>query len=191
MNFFQHKPYLDKFNIDNKTHLVDVAGIHVEPMGVYGGKAESLDDLADGAVIAVPNDPTNEGRALLLLENIGLITLKEGAGLEATPNDIAENPNHITFTELEAAMVPNVLSEVDYAVINVNYALEGGLNPALAPDGDALAIEDADSPYVNVLVVKEGNESDPRIVALVEALQSEAVRKFITDNYGGAVVATF
>ena len=190
-NFFQHKPYLDDFNAERGTHLVDVAGIHVEPMGVYGGKSASLEELADGASVAVPNDPTNEGRALLLLEALGLLTLKEDAGLNATPNDIAANPHNLTFTEVEAAMVPNVLSEVDYAVINVNYALEGGLNPLLAPDGDALAIEDADSPYVNVVVVKEGNENDARILALIDALQSEAVRDFINEKYGGSVVATF
>ncbi len=186
-NFFQHKPYLDNFNAERGTNLVDVAGIHVEPMGIYGGRVKSLEELPDGAVIAVPNDPTNEGRALLLLENIGLITLKENAGLEATPNDIENNPRNISFTELEAAMVPNILSEVDFAVINVNYALEAGLNPA----EDALAIESADSPYVNIVVVKAGNENDPKILALVDALQSEEVREFITESYGGAVVATF
>ena len=186
-NFFQHKPYLDDFNATRGTNLVDVAGIHVEPMGIYGGRVKSLEDLPDGATIAVPNDPTNEGRALLLLENAGLITLKQDAGLEATPNDIESNPKNITFTELEAAMVPNILSEVDFAVINVNYALEAGLNPS----EDALAIESADSPYVNIVVVKAGNENDPRILALVDALQSDEVREFITTSYGGAVVATF
>ena len=186
-NFFQHKPYLDDFNATRGTNLVDVAGIHVEPMGIYGGRVKSLEDLPDGATIAVPNDPTNEGRALLLLENAGLITLKQDAGLEATPNDIESNPKNISFTELEAAMVPNILSEVDIAVINVNYALEAGLNPS----EDALAIESADSPYVNIVVVKAGNENDPRILALVDALQSEEVREFITTSYGGAVVATF
>ena len=186
-NFFQHKPYLDDFNATRGTNLVDVAGIHVEPMGIYGGRVKSLEDLPDGATIAVPNDPTNEGRALLLLENAGLITLKQDAGLEATPNDIESNPKNISFTELEAAMVPNILSEVDFAVINVNYALEAGLNPS----EDALAIESADSPYVNIVVVKAGNENDPRILALVDALQSEEVREFITTSYGGAVVATF
>ena len=186
-NFFQHKPYLDDFNATRGTNLVDVAGIHVEPMGIYGGRVKALEDLPDGATIAVPNDPTNEGRALLLLENAGLITLKQDAGLEATPNDIESNPKNISFTELEAAMVPNILSEVDFAVINVNYALEAGLNPS----EDALAIESADSPYVNIVVVKAGNENDPRILALVDALQSDEVREFITTSYGGAVVATF
>ena len=186
-NFFQHKPYLDNFNAERGTHLVSVAGIHVEPMGIYGGKTAALEDLTDGAVFAIPNDPTNEGRALLLLQAQGLIGLKEDAGLEATPNDIALNPNNLQFQELEAAMVPNILSEVDFAVINVNYALEAGLDPA----ADSLAIESADSPYVNIVAVREGNENDPRILALVDALQSDAVRDFITETYGGAVVATF
>ena len=186
-NYFQHVPYLDNFNAENGTHLVSVAGVHIEPMGIYAGKTASLDALADGASVAVPNDVTNEARALLLLEAQGLIKLSADAGLDATPNDIVENPKNLTFTELEAAMVPNALSEVDIAVINVNYALEAGFNPV----EDALAIEDADSPYVNILVVKEGNENNPAIQALLKALQSDEVKNYIDQTYDGAVVAIF
>lgn len=186
-NYFQHIPYLESFNEKEGTHLVSAGGIHIEPMGVYAGKTASLEELPDGAEIAIPNDPTNEGRALLLLEAQGLIKLADDAGLEATPNDIAENPKGLTFKELEAAMIPNAVEEVDLSVINVNYALEAGFDPTT----DALAIEDADSPYVNIVAVKEGNENDPAILALVEALQSDAVRDFIKETYGGAVVPVF
>ena len=186
-NYFQHIPYLDNFNAENGTHLVSVAGVHIEPMAIYAGKTASLDALADGASVAVPNDVTNEARALLLLESQGLIKLKEGAGLEATPNDIAENPRNLVFTELEAAMVPTVLTEVDIAVINSNFALQAGLNPV----ADSLAIESSDSPYVNILVVKEGNEENAAVKALVEALHSDTVRDFITEKYDGAVVPAF
>lgn len=187
VNFFQHLPYLDKFNVENDTHLVSVAGIHIEPMGIYAGKTTSLADLADGATVAVPNDATNEGRALLLLQSQGLLTLNADAGVEATPNDIADNPLNLTFHEVEAAMLPNILSEVDIAVINGNYALEAGYNPVK----DALAIEGADSPYVNVLVVKEGNENNEAVLALIDALKSDAVRDFINETYDGAVVPVF
>ena len=186
-NYFQHVPYLDNFNAENGTHLVSVAGVHVEPMGIYAGMTASLEELADGATVAVPNDVTNEARALLLLEAQGLITLSEEAGLEATPKDIVENPKNLEFKEMEAAMLPNVLTEVDIAVINVNYALQAGFNPV----EDALAIENADSPYVNILVVKEGNEGNPAVAALIEALHSDAVRDFINEKYAGAVVPAF
>ena len=186
-NYFQHIPYLDNFNAENGTHLVSVAPVHVEPMGIYAGKTASLEELADGASVALPNDVTNEARALLLLEAQGLIKLDEAAGLEATPNDIVENPKNLTFVELEAAMVPNTLTEVDIAVINVNYALEAGFNPV----EDALAIENADSPYVNILVVKEGNEGNAAVAALIEALHSDTVRDFINEKYAGAVVPAF
>ena len=186
-NYFQHIPYLESFNEKEGTHLVSVGGIHIEPMGVYAGKTASLEELPDGAEIAVPNDPTNEGRALLLLEAQGLIKLADSSNLEATPNDIVENPKNLTFKELEAAMIPNAVDEVDLSVINVNYALEAGFNPT----EDALAIEDADSPYVNIVAVKEGNENNPAILALVDALQSDAVRDFINETYGGAVVPAF
>ena len=186
-NYFQHIPYLDSFNAKEGTHLVSVGGVHIEPMGIYAGTTASLEELADGATIAVPNDPTNEGRALLLLEAQGLIKLTDSSNLEATPNDIAENPKNLTFKELEAAMIPNTVEEVDLSVINVNYALEAGFNPTT----DALAIEDADSPYVNIVAVKEGNEQNPAILALVEALQSDTVRDYINETYGGAVIPAF
>ncbi|WP_369282724.1 MetQ/NlpA family ABC transporter substrate-binding protein [Oscillibacter sp. GMB15532] len=183
-NYFQHVPYLDNFNAENGTHLVNAGGIHIEPMGIYAGKTTALADLADGAVIAIPNDATNEGRALLLLEAQGLIKLKDSANLTATPNDIAENSKNLTFKELEAAMIPNTVEEVDLSVINSNYAMEAGFSPV----DDALAIEDANSPYVNIIAVKEGNENNPAILALVEALQSETARDFISATYGGAVI---
>lgn len=186
-NFFQHVPYLDDFNAENGTKLVSVAGIHVEPMGVYGGKSTSLADIKDGAQIAVPNDTTNEARALLLLEKQGLIKLKENAGITATKNDIAENPHNIDIVEAEAAQLPRVLKDVDFAVINSNYAIEADLNPVK----DALAIEDSSSEYVNVLVVKEGNENEPIIKALVAALESDKVREFINTEYNGSCVPVF
>ena len=186
-NFFQHKPYLDDFNAERGTHIVSVAGVHVEPMGIYGGKTTSLDALADGAVIAIPNDATNEGRALLLLETQGLITLEADAGLTATPKDIAENPLNLDFKEVEALTLTSVLPDVDLAVINSNYALGADLNPV----EDSLAIEDSDSPYVNILAVKEGNENDEAVLALVDALHSDAIRDFINNTYAGAVVPAF
>ena len=186
-NYFQHVPYLDNFNAENGTHLVSVAGVHIEPMGIYAGKTASLDELADGASVAVPNDVTNEARALLLLEAQGLIKLSDDAGLDATPNDIVENPKNLTFTELEAAMVPNALTEVDIAVINVNYALEAGFNPV----EDALAIEDADSPYVNILVVKEGNENNPAVQALEDELDSDDEQDIIlVENSSGRLLSS-
>ena len=186
-NYFQHIPYLDDFNAERGTHLVSVAGVHVEPMGVYAGKTASLDELADGAVIAVPNDATNEGRALLLLEAQGLIKLTDSSNLAATPKDIAENPKNLEFLEVEAATLPSILSEVDLAVINSNYALGADLNPT----ADALAIESSDSAYVNVLVVKEGSEENPAVLALVEALHSDTIRNYINEQFGGAVVPAF
>lgn len=190
-NYFQHTPYLDDFNAENGTHLVSVAAIHYEPLGLYPGKTASLDELADGAQIAVPNDTTNEARALQLLAAQGIITLKEGAGLTATKNDIAENPHNVEIVEMEAAQLPRTLEDVDFAVINGNYAAEAGFSSA----SDALAIEDAASEaaqtYANVLVVKEGSEDDPAIQALVAALQSQEVKDFIDETYGGAVVAIF
>lgn len=187
VNFFQHVPYLDNFNVEHGTHLVSVAPIHVEPMGLYAGKSADLNNLPDGASVAVPNDVTNEARALLLLETLGLIKLAEGAGLEATPIDIVENPKNLTFNELEAAMVPTILSEVDIAIINSNFALQAGLNPM----EDSLAMEGGESPYANILVVKEGNESNEAVQALIAALQSDEVRDFIISTYEGAVVPAF
>lgn len=186
-NYFQHIPYLDQFNEERGTHLVSVAGVHVEPMGIYAGKTASLEELADGAVIAVPNDATNEGRALLLLEAQGLIKLADSTNLSSTPKDIVENPKNLQFQELEAATLPSVVSEVDLAVINSNYALGAGFNPV----NDSLAIESSDSAYVNVLVVKEGNEENPAILALIEALHSDTIRDYITETFDGAVVPAF
>ena len=186
-NYFQHLPYLEEFNETRGTHLVSVAGVHIEPMGIYAGRVSSLEDLPDSAVIAVPNDATNEGRALLLLEAQGLITLDDSSNLTATPNNIVDNPKNLEFQELEAATIPSVLADVDLAVINSNYALGAGLNPTT----DALAIESSDSPYVNVLVVKEGNENNEAIQALVDALHSDTIRDYITETFDGAVVPAF
>ena len=186
-NFFQHKPYLDDFNKEKGTKLVSIGTVHYEPFGIYAGKTASLEELPDGASIAVPNDPTNEGRALLLLEAQGLITLDDSSNLTATPNNIVDNPKNLEFQELEAATIPSVLADVDLAVINSNYALGAGLNPTT----DALAIESSDSPYVNVLVVKEGNENNEAIQALVDALHSDTIRDYITETFDGAVVPAF
>lgn len=186
-NYFQHIPYLDEFNAERGTHLVSVAGVHIEPMGIYAGKTASLDAIPDGATVAVPNDPTNEGRALLLLEAQGLIKLTDSSNLSSTPKDIAENPKNLEFKEMEAKTIPSVTSEVDLAIINSNYALGAGLNPV----EDSLAIESSDSPYVNVLVVKEGNENNEAVKALIEVLNSDAIRDFINEEFDGAVVPAF
>ena len=186
-NYFQHLPYLEEFNETRGTHLVSVAGVHIEPMGIYAGKTASLDELSDGAVIGIPNDPTNEGRALLLLEAQGLITLDDSSNLSATPNNIVDNPKNLQFEEIEAQTLPSSRPDLDLAVINSTYALGAGLNPTT----DALAIESGDSPYVNVLVVKEGNEDNPAIQALVEALHSDTIRDFINEEFDGAVVPAF
>ena len=186
-NYFQHLPYLEEFNETRGTHLVSVAGVHIEPMGIYAGRVESLEDLPDGAVIGIPNDPTNEGRALLLLEAQGLITLDDSSNLSATPNNIVDNPKNLQFEEIEAQTLPSSRPDLDLAVINSNYALGAGLNPTT----DALAIESSDSPYVNVLVVKEGNEENEAVQALVEALHSDTIREFIETEFDGAVVPAF
>ena len=190
-NYFQHTPYMEKFNEENGTHLVSVGKIHYEPMGIYTGLTKTLEELPDGATIAVPNDATNEARALQLLAAQGLIELKEDAGLNATPNDITSNPKNLQFKELEAAMLPQTASEVDLSVINSNFAMEGGMNPAT----DSLASEDADSEaaqtFANIIAVKEGHENDPAIQALVKALQSDKVKEYIEKTYSGAVVAVF
>ena len=186
-NYFQHIPYLDEFNETRGTHLVNVAGVHIEPMAIYAGKTASLEELPDGAVIGVPNDATNEGRALLLLEAQGLITLDDSSNLTATPINIVDNPKNLEFKEIEAQTLPSSLPDLDLAVINSNYALGAGLNPTT----DSLAIESADSPYVNVLVVKEGNEDNEAVQALVEVLHSDTIRDFINEEFGGAVVPAF
>ena len=188
-NYFQHITYLNNFNEEHDTHLVSVAEIHYEPFAIYPGKCASLTDLPDGAKIAVPNDGTNEARALLLLQANGLITIKEGVGLSATKLDIAENPHGYDIVEMEAKLLPSVLADVDLAVINGNYALGAGLTA-----DQALAFEDASEatqPYVNVLAVKEGRENDPAIQALVAALQSQEVKDFMNQTYGNAVVPVF
>ena len=187
-NYFQHKPYLDNFNEENGTKLVDVAGIHYEPFGIYPGTKSSLDEVADGDTIAVPNDTTNEARALLLLQDNGLIKLKDGAGLTATKLDIEENPHNLNIEELEAAQVSRVKDEVAYVVLNGNYALEAGFSVK----NDSIAYEKSDSEaaktYVNIIAVKEGNENSEGIKALVDALKSDDVRNFINNTYDGAVV---
>ena len=189
-NYFQHITYMNEFNESDGTHLVSAAEIHYEPFGLYAGKTASIDELADGAQIAVPNDTTNEARALLLLQQEGLITLKEGAGITATKADIAENPKNLDIVELEASQLPVRLGDVDMAVINGNYAIDAGLKVS-----DALAVESADGEaaqaYVNVLAVKEGHENDPAIQALVEALKSDEVKTFMDETYEGAVVPMF
>ena len=189
-NYFQHVTYMNEFNVSDSTHLVSAADVHYEPFGLYAGKTASIADLADGAQIAVPNDTTNEARALLLLEQEGLITLKEGAGITATKADIAENPKNLDIVELEANQLPVRLADVDMAVINGNYAIDAGLKVA-----DAVAIEAADgeaaTAYVNVLAVKEGNEDSPAIQALAAALTSQEVKDFIDETYAGAVVPVF
>ena len=190
-NYFQHTPYMEEFNEKNGTHLVSVGKVHYEPMGIYPGLTKTLEELKDGATIAVPNDTTNEARALQLLAAQGLIELKEDAGLNATPNDITSNPKNLQFKELEATMLPQTASEVDLSVINSNFAMEGGMNPAT----DSLASEDADSEaaqtFANIVAVKEGHENDPAIQALVKALQSDKVKEYIEKTYSGAVVAVF
>lgn len=187
-NYFQHKPYLDDFNKQKKTHLVSAGTIHYEPFGIFPGKTKALKALKNGATVAVPNDTTNEARALLLLQDNGIITLKDGAGLEATVNDIAENPKNIKIQELEAAQVARVTGEVAYVVLNGNYALEAGYSVGK----DALAYEKSDSEaaktYVNVIAVKEGNENNPAIKALVDTLKSDTIKQYINDTYDGAVI---
>lgn len=187
-NYFQHIPYLDEFNEQQGTQLVNAGGIHYEPFGIYPGTKKTLEEVADGDVIAVPNDTTNEARALLLLQDNGLITLKEGAGLTATVQDIEENPHNLKIQELEAAQVPRVVDEVAYVVLNGNYALQAGFSVAK----DSIAYESADSEaaktYVNVIAVKEGNENNEGIKALVEALKSDEIKQYINDNYDGAVI---
>ena len=184
-NYFQHIPYLESFNTEHGYHLVNAGGIHVEPIALYSSKYSSLSDIPNGAVIAIPNDPTNEGRALLLLQSAGLIKLRADAGLEAIPLDITENPKNFKFSEIEAATLPRVLSDVDAAIINGNYAIPAGL----VATRDGLFVEGADSPYVNVIAVKEGNENNPAIKALIEALKSDEVAAFVAEKYkNGEVV---
>lgn len=187
-NYFQHIPYLESFNKEKGTHLVNAGGIHYEPFGIYPGTKSDLSELADGDTIAVPNDTTNEARALLLLQDNGIITLKEGVGLEATVNDIAENPHNVKIEELAAEQVARVAPEVAFVVLNGNYALQAGFSVAK----DALAYEASDSEaaktYVNIIAVKEGHENDPGIQALVKVLKSDEIKQYINDSYDGAVI---
>ncbi|MET7643659.1 MetQ/NlpA family ABC transporter substrate-binding protein [Streptomyces sp. NPDC005426] len=186
-NFFQHQPYLDDFNKKNNTHLVSVGTVHLEPLGLYSKKVKGLGDIKSGQTIAVPNDTTNEGRALQLLAENGLITLKAGVGTSAKLSDITDKKG-LEFKELEAATVPRALNDVDAAVINGNYAIEADLKPAK----DALVLEKADgNPYANIIAVKKGNEKDARVEKLVKLLHSDEVKKFIEDTYQGSVIPAF
>ncbi len=187
-NFFQHIPYLESFNTEQGYHLVNAGGIHIEPIALYSKNYKSVDSLPAGGSVAIPNDPTNGGRALLLLQSVGLITLKADAGISATPLDIESNPHNLKFKEIEAASLPRVLADVDAAVINGNYAIAAGLKANV----DGLAVEGADSPYVNVVAVKEGNENNKAVKALVKALQSDTIKNYVASTYpNGEVVVVF
>ena len=186
-NFFQHQPYLDEFNKAKGTNLVAVTGVHLEPLGAYSNKIKDLKDLPSGANVVIPNDATNGGRALLLLAKAGLITLKDPTNILSTPKDIAQNPKDLKIRELEAATIPRVLTQVDLALINTNYALEAKLDPSK----DALVIEGNDSPYVNILVSRADNKDSAAMQKLAAALHSPEVKKFITEKYKGAVLPAF
>lgn len=186
-NYFQTKPYLENFNKGKGTHLVTVTGVHVEPFGGYSKKYKSLSELPDGATVALPNEGSNSGRALLLLQKAGVITLKDPSNALATPKDIAENPKHLKFKELESALLPRVLDQVDLDLINTNYALEAKLNPVK----DALVLEDRNSPYVNYLVARPDNKDSDAVKKLAAALNSPEVKAFIEKKYDGAVVPAF
>ncbi|HJG38165.1 MetQ/NlpA family ABC transporter substrate-binding protein [Enorma phocaeensis] len=190
-NYFQHIQYLTDYNEENGTDLVNVGAIHFEPMAVFAGRSNDIENVADGATIAVPNDPTNEGRALLLLQDLGLITLEEGAGVTATPNDIADNPHNLEFSEQEAAALPRTKDDVDFAVINGNYAIDAGLSLE-----DAVAMEDAESTairedYANVIVTTPDLENDERITALVNVLQTEDFKAYLEETFGGSAQPAF
>lgn len=187
LNYFQTKPYLDEFNRQRGTQLTIVTGVHIEPFGAYSRKLKNIAELSDGATVTLPNDPSNNSRALLLLARHGIITLKDPNDELATQKDITANPKHLKFRELEAAMLPRTLDEVDLALINTNYALAAGLNPTR----DALLIEGKDSPYVNYLVGRPDNKDDPRVQKLAKALTSPEVKAFIEKTYGGAVLPAF
>jgi D-methionine transport system substrate-binding protein len=186
-NYFQHIPYLDDFNANSDKELVILTKVHIEPMAIYSKKIEDLKDLPANAKVAVPNDATNEGRALLLLQSAGLITLKEDAGLGATVADIVENPKNLKITELDAAQLPNALGDVDIAAINGNFALDAGLNPTK----DSIYLEDSNSPYVNIVAVRAGEENNELLKKLAAALNSPEIKKFIEDTYEGAVIPVF
>ncbi len=185
-NYFQHKPYLDEFIKSRGLKLASVGSVHLEPMSIFSKKLKNLKDLPDGARIAIPNDPTNGGRALLVLQSAGLIKLRDGAPITATPQDIAENPKNLQFSELEAPQLPRSLEDSDISVINMNFALEAKLNPK-----DALFTESSDSPYANIVAVRKGDENRPEIKKLIQALNSKEAKDFIEKKYGGAIKATF
>lgn len=186
-NFFQHEPYLDNFVEERNVDLVSVGKVHIEPMGLYSKKIKSLEELEDRAKISIPNDPTNGGRALLLLQDNNLIKLDEKAGFNATEKDIVDNPKNIEIQALEAAQLSRTLDDVDASIINGNYALEADLNPVK----DAIILEKKDSPYANILVVKKGNENNENIKKLLKALQSDKIKKYIEENYNGGVIPSF
>lgn len=187
-NFFQHEPYLNDFLKEHKDlKLKNAGGVHVEPMGIYSSKIKSLDELADGATVSIPNDPTNGGRALLLLQKANLLKLKDGVKEMATVQDISENTKNLKIQEVEAAQLPRTLDDVDISIINTNFALNADLNPMK----DALFIEDKDSPYVNIIAVREGDENRDDIKTLLTTIKSDKVKKFIEDKYKGAIVPAF
>lgn len=185
--FHQHLPFLEKFNAEHNTNLISAGNVHIEPMGVYSHKIKTLSDLPLKAKVAIPNDPSNGGRALLILQAAGLIKLKDGGTVSSTVQDITDNPKQLQFSELDAAQVPRAIDDVDIAVINTNFALEAGLNPLK----DSLFLEAKDSPYANILAIRAGDESRPEIQKLLKALQSPEVKKFIEDKYKGAILPTF
>jgi len=187
VNYFQTEPYLDAFNRDRGSHLVTIVGVHIEPFGAYSRRFKSLDALPQGAEVAIPNDPSNNSRALILLDKAGVIKLKDPGNALSTQRDIVENPKQLKFRELDSAMLPRVLDQVDLAMINTNYALDAGLNPTQ----DALVIESKDSPYVNFLVGRPDNKDDPRVQKLAKALTSPEVKAFIEQKYKGAVLPAF
>ena len=187
-NFFQHEPYLKNFVTEHpELKLANVLGVHVEPMGIYSHKIKNINEVKDGAQVSIPSDPTNGGRALLLLERAGLLKLKDGVGAAATVQDVVDNPKKLQFKEIEAPQLPRTLDDVDISVINTNWAMQADL----VPTRDALFMEDKTSPYVNILVVRQGDENHPEIQALMKALHSEAVKNFINEKYKGAIIPAF
>ena len=186
-NFFQHQPYLDEFNSSRGTQLVSIAGVHVEPFGAYSSKVKNLADLPQGANVVIPNDATNGGRALLLLQSHGLIKLKEGAGLKSTPLDVVSNPKKLKFIELDAAQLPRSLDDLEASTVNTNFAISAGLNPKK----DAIALESAKNPYVNIMVVREADKNQPWVAQLIKSYHSEEVRQFIEKEFKGSVFPAF
>ncbi|EFR43212.1 MetQ/NlpA family ABC transporter substrate-binding protein [Dialister micraerophilus] len=185
-NFFQHLPYLEKFNEERGTHVVSIGNIHIEPMGIYSSKIKDLKNLSDGSRVLIPSDPTNGGRALLLLQSAGLIKLRDGVPITATVQDIVKNPKNLQFSELEAPQVPRSIDDADIAVINMNFAIQANISPS-----SALFTEGADSPYANILSVRKGDENRPEIQKLLKALQSDDVKEFLKSEYNGSIVPAF